>query len=569
MLFREEPNLKKIRSKRLSFLFFLVCFFTLIIIARLFYVQIIKHKFYQSLARDTYQFGQTVLPKRGEFFTLNKPVNLDLLKKTFNQLKKDDTSSVAINRQGSLLYAVPAQIEQPIKTIEQVGPFLNWDEQEIKQRQEKMIKLTKEKDFYEPLAHRLSDFSWKEIEALNLLGIKKEEEDYRFYPEDELFSHLLGFVSYKDDIAQGQYGLEEYFDQELTRGQDVILTLDQTIQFTARQYLLEAIDKFDAIGGTVVVMEVGTGRILALVNNPDFNPNDYGSIKDYQIFSNSAISKVYEPGSIFKVITMAAALNEQKVTPNTYYEDKGSVKVGPKIITNSTGESYGWQTMIQVLEKSLNTGAVFVAQQLTPTLFKNYISRFGFGSFTNIESVNEQKGNINNLDKREPIYLANISFGQGISVTPVQLITAFGAIANQGKLVSSHLVEGLTNLDGTISWYQPKVVKQVITSQAATDLTAMMVSVVKNGFCKSAGVAGYLVAGKSGTAQVPSKEGGGYSEDTIHSFIGFAPANQPRFVVLVKLDQPQKGDFSANTVGPFFSKLTSFILDYLQISPSD
>ena len=567
MLFREEPNLKKIRLRRLSFLSFLIYFLTLIIVARLFYIQIIKHKFYQSIARNTYQFGQTALPQRGEIFTFNKPINLEVASKTFDQLKKDDLSSVAINRQGNLLYAVPAQIKQPMETIEQIGPFLNWDEQEIKQRQEKMIMLANEEDLYEPLAHHLSDFSWKEIEALNLSGIKEEAEDYRFYPGDELFSHLLGFVSYKDDIAQGQYGLEEYFDQELTRGQNIILTLDQTIQFTARQYLLEAIDKFDAIGGTVVVMEVGTGRILALVNHPDFNPNNYGAVKDYQIFSNSAICKVYEPGSIFKVITMASALNEQKVTPNTYYQDKGSIKVGPKIITNSTGKSYGWQTMTQVLEKSLNTGAVFVAQKLKLTLFKNYISRFGFGAFTNIESVNEQKGNINNLDKKEPIYLANISFGQGISVTPIQLITAVGAIANQGKLVSPHLVEGATNLDGTISWHQPKVVKQVITSQTATDLTAMMVSVVKNGFCKSAGVSDYLVAGKSGTAQVPSKQGD-YSEDTIHSFIGFAPANQPRFVALVKLDRPQKGDFSANTVGPFFSRLASFILDYLQIPPS-
>ena len=375
MLFREEPKLKKIRLRRLSFLSFLIYFLTLIIVARLFYIQIIKHKFYQSLAKNTYQFGQTVLPQRGEIFTFNKPINLELKNKTPDQLKKDDLSSVAINRQGSLLYAVPAQIKQPVETIEQIGPFLNWDEQEIEKRQKKMIMLAKEKDFYEPLAHHISDFSWKEIEALNLSGIEKEAEDYRFYPGDELFSHLLGFVSYKNDIAQGQYGLEEYFDQELARGQDIILTLDQTIQFAAHQYLLETIDEFDAIGGTAIVMEISTGRILALVNNPDFNPNEYGAIKDYQIFRNSAISKVYEPGSIFKVITMASALNEQKVTPNTYYQDKGSVKVGPKVITNSTGKSYGWQTMTQVLEKSLNTGAVFVAQQLTPTLFKNYISR--------------------------------------------------------------------------------------------------------------------------------------------------------------------------------------------------
>jgi len=223
--------------------------------------------------------------------------------------------------------------------------------------------------------------------------------------------------------------------------------------------------------------------------------------------------------------------------------------------------------MTQVLEKSINTGAVFVQQKIGQDIFRDYVQRFNFDRPTGVDLIGEVGGNISNLFTGREINLATISFGQGITVTPLGLITAIGAIANQGKLMQPYLVEGIIKSDGQEIDRELKIVREVISPQTAGELTKMMVSVVENGFGQPARVAGYNIAGKTGTAQVADLEEGGYSEETIHTFVGFAPAFNPRFIILIKLDEPQGISFAADSTSPVFKKMAEYLFNYLEIPP--
>ena len=401
-------------------------------------------------------------------------------------------------------------------------------------------------------------------------------------------------VGFKGDKRVGQYGIEGYYENDLKgkqgflkgakdasgniiesitsqikpaeNGAKLILTIDKNIQFKAEKELKEAVEKWDAKGGTIIVMEPKTGKILSMVSFPNFDPNNYNKVEDINVFLNPAISCIYEPGSVFKPFTIAGALEEKLITPKTTYKDTGKVKIKGYIISNVEGKSYGNPTITEVLEKSINTGAVFVQRKLGKELFKKYVEKFGFSQKTGIDLQGEIAGNISNLDSKRDIDYATASFGQGIAVTPIELITAFSAIANGGKLLKPFVVEKEIFYDNREKINHPTLINQVISTSTAETLTKMLVSVVDNGYGKKAKVDGYFIAGKTGTAQVPEK--GTYSKDrTIHTFIGFAPAFDPRFTILVKLDEPKGIRFAADSCAPIFRKLAEFIFNYLKIPP--
>lgn len=349
-------------------------------------------------------------------------------------------------------------------------------------------------------------------------------------------------------------------------GESLVLTLDEAIQFTTCQELKNSFEKYKAESGTAIVMEPQTGKILALCNLPDFDPNKFNENKKINTFNNLAIFDQYEPGSVFKAVTMAIGLETNAITPETTYIDTGEVKIGKYSIKNYNDKKYGKQTMTGVLEKSLNTGAIFVAHKIENEIFKKYIEDFGFGKLTEITLPGENSGNIKSLDKKGSLYTATASFGQGISTTPIQLITAFSAIANQGQLMKPYLVDKIIKNDGEEFKTDPQMVKQVISPKTAMLLSGMLTSVVKKGCGKNAGVKNYYLAGKTGTAQVPAKDRKGYSSETIQTFIGFGPVDNPRFAILVKLDKPHAVDASVS-VAPVFSKIAEFILNYYQILP--
>jgi len=437
----------------------------------------------------------------------------------------------------------------------------------------------------------------KEKKELVIDGIGFAMKPYRFYPEGSVGANLLGFVSYVNNEQRGSYGLEGFFDQELygktgsikaerdaagkvviidnkeysspQDGSDIILTIDRSIQFAVCEKLNKAVLKHGADGGSVIVMEPKTGAILAMCSYPDFDPNNFQAIKDIKVFNNNAIFSQYEPGSIFKVITMAMGLDQKKVTPQTTYNDTGNLKIANYNIENSDHKANGVQTMTQVLEKSLNTGVVFVMRSIGSDVFGKYVKDFGFGEKTGIELEGEGKGDIKNIineKKNKELVSATASFGQGIAVTPLQITSAFAAIANNGILMKPYVVKEIVRNDGTKIVSQPKEIKQVVSEKSATILGGMMVNVVENGHGKKAGVKGYYVAGKTGTAQVPRKDGRGYQVGAhIGSFAGFAPADDPQFVMLVRIDNPRDVEWAESSAAPLFGEIAEFILNYWQV----
>ncbi|MEI6596917.1 MAG: penicillin-binding protein 2, partial [bacterium] len=434
-----------------------------------------------------------------------------------------------------------------------------------------------------------------EKKELKIDGIGFSESSFRFYPENNIGSNILGFVGYVGDKQQGRYGLEEFFDQELAGspgsikierdakgypiiindreynkaddGSDLILTINRSIQFMACQKLNEAVTKHGADGGSVIILEPKTGAVLAMCSNPDYDGNNFQEAKNIKDFTNPAIFSQYEPGSIFKVITMAMALDQEKVTPQTTYNDTGQVIISKYKIQNSDKKANGMQSMTEVLEKSLNTGAIFAMRSIGPNLFSEYVKKFGFGEKTGIELESESKGDIKNLIKKPvgELYAATASFGQGMAATPIQIASAFLTLANNGVMMQPYIVKEIIKPDGSKIETKPKVVGRIISEKASTIIGGMMVNVVENGHGKLAGVKGYYVAGKTGTAQVPA-EGGGYQTGVnIGSFVGFAPVNDPKFVMLVRIDHPRDVVWAESSAAPLFGELAEYMLNYWQV----
>lgn len=434
---------------------------------------------------------------------------------------------------------------------------------------------------------KVSSDELDEIKALNLKGLYWQNEPERFYPQGELLAQTLGFLGGE---GKGQYGVEGYYNNILEGkfgvkkekkglssllfdnssisldGSDIYLTIDYNIQFQAESLLKQAKEKFDIDEGQIIVIKPDSGRILALADFPSFDPNYYSKEKDLGIFQNGAVQKLFEPGSIFKPFTMASALNEGKITPDTTYVDTGSLKFGSYTIKNFNDKVYDKKTMTEVLESSINTGVVFAQQQIGNKLFFEYVDKFGFTKKTGIDIQGEVNSQNENLKNGPDVTFATASFGQGIEVTPIQIVRAFSAFANGGKLVKPYIVEKIVNgRDEIIT--KPEVSFPIISQKAVFDVTAMLISTVENGFNSISKIQGYYVAGKTGTAQVPLKGKRGYDEyKTIQSFIGYAPALSPQFLILVKLDSPKVPQSSLSAV-PIFNDLAQYIINYWQIPP--
>lgn len=416
----------------------------------------------------------------------------------------------------------------------------------------------------------------------------------RFYPQHSLGSHVLGLVAgSKTKGYVGYYGVEQAYDEYLRRtntslaltgasydqlpekwreylpspvGQDLVLTLDRRIQYLAERVLARALGKYGAPAGTIIVLEPQTGRILAMASLPAFDPNRPRLEPDYTIFNNPAISEQYEPGSVFKIVTVAAAIDAGLITPETIITDTGSLEHGGRMVQNADRWAHGPVTVRETLVKSLNVPTAQIALMLDKSLFYQYVRRFGFGQPTEVDLANEVPGMVKVPGNPEwsPSDLVTNAFGQGLAVTPLQMAVATAVIANGGLLVRPHVVDSMV-LHGQVIKYDPAPVRRVIKPETAAIMRDMMISVVEEGATK-AKVPGYTVAGKTGTAQVPI-ESGYHPTMTIHSFVGFAPAHDPKFVVLVKLDTPRASRWAVHTAAPTFAEVTRQLLQFLRIPP--
>mgnify|MGYP001579937022 CR=1 FL=1 len=546
------------------------------IAARLFFLQVVNGKQASLLAEDQHSLFTRLLAARGEIKITDK--------------FSSGPISVAGNLKKPLVYAVPGEIVDPTQTSIKLAAILKIDELEIiKKFEDKSRK-------YVPIKKQITDKQVEEIKNLKLSGILFDYEETRVYPENSLLSQVIGYVGYKDLHKEGLYGVERFFEKELsgkngtlfeeagangawifgsTRekipaqdGINLILTIDKSIQFKVESVLRTAVQKHGADSGSVIVADPKTGSILAMAGYPDFNPNEYNKVENPEVFLNQATAGAYESGSVFKPLTMAMAINEGKVGPETEYVDKGSIEVDDYVIKNSDLKAHGKQSMTRVLEESLNTGAIFAKEQIGDEKFLEYVKNFGFGKLTGIE-IMEHKGNLDNLKGKIKVNYHTASFGQGIAVTPIQLVQAFTALANGGKMMKPFLVKAKIFPDGRAEETQSKVVKEVITGKTANTLTAMLVSVVENGHGKRAAVKGYYIAGKTGTAQVPKKDKRGYEEgNNIGTFIGFGPVEDAKFLMLVRINRPRNVSFAESTAAPAFGEIAQFILNYYNIPPT-
>ena len=571
---KQAEGISNWRIYALVFLFFSII---ATLFFRLYNLQITQYADYRALADGQHSFFQNLIPKRGEIFMQDR----------------DGLYPVAVNRETKLAYAVPKEIENPAEAALAVAPILQLDANDLRDR------LSRPEDMYEALKHRLSDDEIEKIKNLKLKGIHLSDENYRYYPSNELAANVMGFVGWKDNTLGGRYGLESYFDDQMKgeegslfhqrdasgsaigigqkeitaarNGDSYVLTIDHIVQYQTEKIIKNAVEKYAADGGDITVMDPVTGKILAMASYPTFNPNDYAKTEDVNSFRNPAVNDAYESGSVFKPFTIAAGLDSGKISPDTTYTDTGAVTEAGYTIKNSDLKANGVQTMTNVLEKSLNTGVIYVEKLLGNKNFADYVQRFGFGAQTGVDMMGEARGNVVNLKNlKSNIQFFTASFGQGITVTPIQLASAYSAIANGGTLMKPQIVDKIMHADGSEEDIEPQEVRRVISEQAAAQTAQMLRSVVTNGHGKRADVPGFLVGGKTGTAQVVDAETKSYANGkSTGSFAGFAPINDPKFTIVVKLDDPKNVEWAESSAAPAFGELMKFLLEYYHVEPTE
>ncbi len=520
------------------------------LIFNLYRLQIQKGAYYIERAESQFSLVAALRPVRGTIY--------------FSDKNKNKIPAATVKTY-PVIFAVPKEIEDIEETASLLHELLGLDAAVIKNA------LKNPQDLYARLVYRATNEQVATVRDAALKGVYITNSDFRFFPFRELGAHILGFVGLANDGKEiGRYGIERFYDNVLAgtpgevrgdqitksvSGADVHLTIDRNIQSRAEEILSSLVEDHQAVAGTVIVEEPKTGKILAMGSYPTFDPNNYST---YSIgrFLNPANAAIYEPGSVFKVLTMAAALDAYKVKSDTRYYDTGELVLNGKTIKNWDLKAHGSITMTEVIERSINTGVAFAERQLGHDNFYNYLLKFGFGEVTGVNLPAEIKGSLRTLkNNARDINYATASFGQGVSVTPIALINAVSAIANGGFLMRPYITEDLS----------PKIIRRVISEESAEATTRMMVSAVTK--AELAAISRYNVAGKTGTAQVPDFKNGGYTHDVINTYIGYAPAFDPRFVVMIKLDKPAGAPLAGATVVPAFRELAQFILNYYNVPP--
>ncbi|RLC78688.1 MAG: hypothetical protein DRJ03_08755 [Chloroflexi bacterium] len=556
--------------RRLRLVSTLLIGIVLVILAQLVQVQIVDHGFYEKWAEDQRVRSIVIsdaprgkICDRNGYLLAGNAVLYSIEADTAYVVDVEGASTAL----GVLLHAPPARIKR----------------------------LLESDAYWVQIAPSVSKEVGEEIADLGLAGITVRPVWAREYPEGALAAHALGFCTAE---ITGFYGVEGFYDEQLQPekvewvgpvdptseqipwvvtpvllpqpGVDLVLTLDRTVQSLAEKELARSVWEYQAQGGTIIVMDPRTFEILALTSLPNYEPAQYTEFFDRNPlpFEDPAVSQQYEPGSVFKVLTVAAALDAGLVTPETVYHDQGWIEVGGQKIENATRRAYGEQTVTDILIQSLNVGTAWLSTQMGHGTFYRYVQAFGIGQPTEVDLAGEVPGQLWLPDDYEHWHDSNLgtnSFGQGLAVTPLQMIAAVATVANDGTRLRPHIVARRVEPDGAVFTSRPVVEAQPITPQTARALAEMMVQVVEEGV-PQAGVDGYRVAGKTGTAQIPIP--GGYDpEGTITTFIGFGPAPDAQFVILVKLDRPQTSPWASQTAAPAFQRLATRLFQVLDIPP--
>ena len=545
-----------------------------VLVLRLFFLQIVDTSDLEAKNLSQVQVDRKLQSPRGTIYDRHgSPLAMSVFTKT--------------------LYADPQMLKKnPEDIAELVAPYVSISKEAI-------VENLKEDTAFVWLDRMMEPDKSKAVEKIiedeKLEGLNFVEESKRYYPNGNLAAQVLGFVGTED---KGLDGLEMVLDDELKggltkevvatdrkgnaifgsvlaqylpdKGKSVTLTIDATVQFIAERALEQAMVDTKPAHASVIVMDPKTGEILAMANRPTYDPNHYDKGKE-QDFKNIAVTNLYEPGSTFKPIIASAALASGKWTVDTVYNDTGSIMASGHVMQNWNGEGYGKVRLLEILKFSINTGMARLGLTTGPEILSEYVHKYGFGQPTGIELPGEGEGLLFNPEEMADIDTASMSIGQGIAVTPLQMVRAFGAIANGGILMKPHIVKAYNNPDGTVaSETQTESQGQAIPENVASTIVDILEKEVSEGGGNKAMVEGYHFGGKTGTAQKLNTEYGGYLDGRyIASFIGFGPVEDPKFVVLVAIDDPSNGSiYGGQIAAPVFKDIMSQLVRYYQISPS-
>lgn len=554
-----------------TLLFFVAAFFA--ITAKLFYWQVVKAADLSAMAQAQYGNLVDIIPQRGEIMT-------------------SDSFPIVTNRLSYLVFANPKEVKSIDLTANTLSPILDIDAASISA----VLKKNKDK-FWVALKFNATADEKSKIEDENIPGIGFEESYARFYPEASMAAQLVGFVG-KDAVGnpKGYSGLEGFYDRQLAGrlgkateihdalgrpvlskldgesgaqdGRSLVLTIDRPIQFLAEEKLKAGIDKYEADSGMVGIMDPKTGNILAMASFPNFDPRDYADFDD-SLYKNPFITNTYEPGSTMKPLIMAAAFDDGLLKPESICPicDK-PVQVADYSIETWDKKHFPNETMMDVIKHSDNVGMVYVSQVLGRDRMLSAMDKYGIGQATNIDLQGETVPFFPDQSYWKPIDLATASFGQGIVVTPIELLDAFASLANDGKRMEPHVVSKIITPDGQAIAIQPKVLDQTVSAKTAKVMNEVLVYTVDKGEASFARIPGYRIAGKTGTASVAVA--GHYDPtQTIASFIGYAPADNPKFAMVVILNHPKAAIYGAETAAPVFFDIAKSMLEYYGITPTE
>jgi stage V sporulation protein D (sporulation-specific penicillin-binding protein) len=579
------PNIQEKKSRhinRVQLLKIALVIFGVILISRLFYVQIIRHDHYQSQALAEHIKKFEISASRGTIYFQDG----------------SETVPVVLNEKRYTIYADPKYISNTEETADKLIGLIGGDKEDLK------AKLETTNSRYVILAKKMTKEQAERIDALGLKGIGEKEVSIRTYPQGSLAAHLLGFVN---DDGQGQYGVEEYLNDQLAGksglekavtdirgvplavnndnillqpepGEDLALTIDIGMQKMVEDIIKSGVDRIGSIRGSVVIMEANTGAIKAMANYPVYEPANYSQITDQSIFINTAVSMPWEPGSVMKPLVVSAALSEGAATPETSYYDPGYVKIADRTITNSTPWAPQTTSVRDVINNSLNTGAVFVEKTLgggqindqARQIWYDYlVNHYNFNQKTGVEQAGEAAGFVNGPFEGYGLEVryANMAFGQGVTVTPIQLVGAYAAIVNGGTYYRPTLISARSD-DGSVANQTPEVLKENVISDTASSQIRDMLKTSLEINNKPAIRAGYALGAKSGTAQV-ADDNGNYKEDAYNgAYIGYiGGADGPKYIMLVRVDEPKTGGFASTQAYIIWDEISNKLIDSFAIRP--
>lgn len=561
-------------TTRIRLIALFIILMALVVAVRLYFLQVVYGKSFVEDAKRQNINENTISYDRGEIYF---------------ETKDGELVPAAISRTGFTVAINPKIMNDPEKVFNNLSSVLALD------REEFMAKAAKKDDNYEELVTHLNSETADKVKALNIYGVTMATDKWRFYPGGKLAAQTIGFVAYKENTLAGRYGLERYYDDVLKidpskaynnffaeffsnvkeslsdypqEEGNVITSIEPSVQLYLENELAAIREQWSSDQAGGIIINPMNGEIIAMAWDPSFDLNDFKE-SNISLFNNHLVEGVYEMGSIIKPLTMAAGLDAGVVSATSTYYDAGFLVLNNKRIANYDGRGRGTVPMQEVLNQSLNTGAAYVALKLGNSKFAEYMKNYGVGTETGIDLPGEAKGLVDNLDSKRQIEIATASYGQGVAFTPMATVRALSVLANGGILITPHIVKKIEYQNGLTKKISFAPGKQVLKKETSEEISRMLVTVVdkalRNGTAK---IPGYSVAAKTGTAQMTNEGQAGYVEGKyLHSFFGYFPAYNPKFLVFLFHTYPKNVRYASETLTDPFLNITKFLINYYQLPP--